>query len=162
MSIVGTSEASVTWPVSSAAFTRAVSKRSWSTAVVAFTAERTRIDRPATWWTGSGQSQRSSGSVPSASADARALAARFSRVSVTAFGSPVVPEVWITSPARSEPRASSGGAGAAGSSGTATAPARQAAWSSSLNAMPGGSAIGTAWPGSKRAASSPARASSSA
>ncbi len=95
-SIVGTSEASVTSPASSVRLTRSASKRSWRTAVVWLIAQRTSTPRPPTWWSGSGQSQRSPGSTPRASAEAAALAAWLPKVSSTGLGSPVVPEVWMT------------------------------------------------------------------
>jgi hypothetical protein len=75
--MVGTSDASVTSPASSVARTLSASKRSCTTAVVWLITERISTPRPPTWWSGSGVSQRSSGSTPRASALASALAAWF-------------------------------------------------------------------------------------
>ena len=147
--MVGTSDASVTSPASSVRFTRSASKRSWSTAVVWLTAQRTSTPSPPTWWSGSGQSQRSSGSTPRAPADAAALAAWLPKVSSTGLGAPVVPEVWMmlwtvdgwwTVRIGTSPRLgrTAGWGGWAGATGTNTAPRRGTACRSSAKAMPGG------------------------
>ena len=87
---VGTSEATVMSP--SCSVGRRSASNGSSTTVVAAIAERSRTISPPTWESGSGHSQRSSGSRPSATAEPRALALRCCRsVSSTGRGAPVVP-----------------------------------------------------------------------
>ena len=93
-----------------------------------------KIDSPPTWKTGRQQSQRSSGSTPSTSADARALASKFCRVRQTGVGSPVEPEVKTTARVSAGTWLGSAGAGKAGFSGAIA----DAACSSTAKSMPAG------------------------
>ena len=93
VSIVGTSETPVTSnsPMSSAVAPG--SNPSRTTTVVPYSAHRRTGASPPMWYIGRVTSQRSSGTTPRRNAEATALACRFPAVSLTTFGSPVVPEV---------------------------------------------------------------------
>ena len=70
--------------------------RSTTTGVVPETRERTSMPSPAMWLVGSGQSQRMPGAAPIRSRLARAEARNASALSWTPLGSPVEPDVAIT------------------------------------------------------------------
>src|SRR5215471_6216730 len=72
------------------------SSRSTTTGAVPLTRDRTSTPRPAMWLVGSGHSQRPPGRAPIRSRLARAEASSASAPSCTPLGSPVEPEVAIT------------------------------------------------------------------
>ena len=141
--------------------------------------ERSRTISPPTWLSGSGHSQRSRRSCPSATAQPSALWRICPSVSTTGRGVPVVPDVWTTSGAesrrgraracaparaarpwrraarRQRPSITSvaparRGVGSRRSSGTAATPASRQACRATAKSRPGGSAIATRRPQLRR------------